>query len=207
MPATFASMEDVRDWLEGEERDYNAGVALYEVHGTSTVVRKLLALGETEFTRGKLLQALQQLVSTVPVVVPVPAPVAAPLPAPVAAVDPQRRDWFAERNYLHAQLGLVATDAERRELAFRILALGDLIAESYDQAAGRAPVPPPVGEPSPGLASIQDEGEIRRRLLNLRPQRSKLKTRPHRAADLAQVEADIYLLETKLKRDGGESQL
>lgn len=194
-------MEDVRDWLEGEERDYDTGVALYEVHGTSTVVRKLLALGETEFTRSKLLQALQQLVGTGPIV----APVSAPVPAPVA--DPQRRDWFAERNYLHAQLGLVATDAERRELAFRILALGDLIAESYDQAAGRAPVPPPVGEPSPGLASIQDEGEIRRRLLNLRPQRSKLKTKPRRAADLAQVEADIYLLETKLKRDGGESQL
>jgi len=204
-------MEDVREWLQGEERDYAAGVALYEAHGTSTVVRNLLAYGETEFTRGKLLQALEQLAGTAAPTAPgraaVPAVVVAPAANPVAAPDPQRRDWFAERNYLHLQLGLATTDAQRRELAFRILDLGDLIRESYDQAAGRSPAPPPVGEPSPGLASIQDEGEIRRRLANLRPQRTKLKTKPHRAADLARVEADIYLLETKLKRDGGESQL
>lgn len=195
-------MEEVSEWLQGEERDYAAGVALYEKHGASTVVRNLLAYGETEFTRGKLRQALEQLVGTTPAPgrAAVSAVVMVPAAAPVAAPDPQRRDWLAERNYLHAQLGLATTDAQRRELAFRILDLGDLIRESYDQAAGRSPSPAPVGEPSPGLASITEEGEIRRRLQNLRPQRTKLKKRPDRATDLLQVEADIHLLESKLKR-------
>jgi hypothetical protein len=190
-------MEDVKDWLEGEERDYAAGVALYEAHGTSAVVRKLLAYGETEFTRTKLVQALEQLVATTPVAAPLAVPVPVPVAAPVA-VDPQRRDWFAERNYLHAQLDLVTTDGERLTMALRILDLADLISQSYDQQAGRAPVPLPAGQASPGLADLEEEGEIRRLLANLRPQRTKLKKRPDRADDLATVEANINLLEEKL---------
>ncbi|MDB5270860.1 MAG: hypothetical protein JWP58_3900, partial [Hymenobacter sp.] len=123
-------------------------------------------------------------------------PAAAPAaPAPRVAVDPQRRDWFADRNLLHAQLGLVATDAERLEMSLRILELGDLIRQSYAQAALASPEPSPDHK----WATLTDAGEMRRLLANLRPQRSKLKNRPDRAADLATVEADIHFLETKLK--------
>jgi hypothetical protein len=60
--------------------------------------------------------------------------------------------------------------------------------------------------PGPDLAALTDEGEVRRLLANLKPQRSKLKKRPDRAGDLAQVVAQITLLETKLKnRDGDKS--
>ncbi len=68
---------------------------------------------------------------------------------------------------------------------------------SYDVAAGRVVVPEPT--PGPDLASVTDAGEIRRLLANLKPQRSKLKKRADRADDLAAVEADIALLEEKLK--------
>jgi len=110
----------------------------------------------------------------------------------------QRSTWFAERDRLHAQLELVATDEQRRVMTMRILALAAQIAASYDEEAGRV-VPAPVAAPRPDLAAIADAGEIRRLLANLRPQASKLKHNPARASDLAQVRADILLLETKLK--------
>ncbi|HEX8507052.1 MAG TPA: hypothetical protein VF630_16940 [Hymenobacter sp.] len=196
-------MKEIRQWLEGEERDYAAGVALYAAHGRSQVVRRVLAFGETAFNRDKLVQELQKLANVivndgVNVRVTAPADTAdrAAIVDKAPAVDPQRRDWFAERNHLHAQLGLVATDRERLEMSLRILELGDLIRQSYDQAA---PGAAPAGPATPGLESLTDAGEMRRLLANLRPQRTKLKKRPDRATDLLQVEADIHLLEEKLK--------
>lgn len=190
-------MEAVRQWLEGEERDYAAGVALYAQLGTSQVVKHTLAYGATAFTRAKLEAVLRALAAGPEAVGAVaPAPVAPP--AGTSAADPQRRDWFAERNYLHPQLALVATDGERGRLAHRILELARLIGQSYDRAAGRLPAAAPVA-PAPDLAAIADEGRIRQLLANLRPQRSKLKNRPDRAEALAQVVADITLLESKLK--------
>jgi hypothetical protein len=198
----------IREWLESGQ-DYAQGVALYEKHGRSAVVRKVLAFGETEFTRGKLLQELTKMAGISPndgnLLISAPVRVVDPSPKRVDEtpkrehVDPQRRDWFAERNYLHAQLGLVATDAERRVMALRILELAELISQSYaaDKAADK--VDKPDTQPGHPWDTLTDEGEIRRLLANLRPQRSKLKKRPDRAADLAQVAADIHLLEAKLK--------
>jgi hypothetical protein len=200
-------VKEIRQWLEGEERDYDAGVALYAAHGSSQVVRRVLAFGETAFNREKLVQELTKMVENSPKAEN--SSTSAPRVHAVDAspkrvhdtltsvhVDPQRRDWFAERNHLHAQLGLVATDRERLEMSLRILELGDLISQSYDQAA---PGAAPAGPATPGLEALTDAGEIRRRLANLRPQRTKLKKRPDRATDLLQVEADIHLLEEKLK--------
>ena len=205
-------MEEIQEWLESGQ-DYAQGVALYEAHGRSAVLRSTLAFGETDFTRGKLVHALQQLVLCDGHVIAgakKPAVVAAKADSlcdahvtkPVA-VDPQRRDWFAERNHLHAQLGLVATDAERRVLALRILELGNLIRQSYEADKMDKPDTPPGHK----WDTLTDAGEMRRLLANLRPQRSKLKNRPDRAADLAAVEADIALLELKLNRDGDKPQL
>ena len=195
-------VEEIREWLESGQ-DYAQGVALYEKHGRSAVVRSTLGFGETEFTRAKLVHVLQQLVGAAPpaaVARPAAVPAVVPTapPAPSVTIDPQRRDWFAERNHLHAQLGLVASDAERRPMALRILELADLISQSYAAEAGHnlATSRPEAGH---NLATLTDEGKIRQLLANLRPQRSKLKKRPDRAADLAQVEADIALLEAKLK--------
>ena len=192
-------MEEIREWLESGQ-DYAQGVALYAQHGRSAVLRSTLAYGETEFTRGKLVHALQQLLAGAPAVarpaVVVPAPPPAAAAAPVAGVDPQRRTWYAERNHLHPQLEGAGSDAARLAMALRILELGDAISQSYQVPA---PGAAPAGPTTPGLAAITDEGRIRKLLANLKPQRTKLKTKPHRAADLARVEADIHLLETKLK--------
>ena len=119
----------------------------------------------------------------------------------------QRRAWFAERNHLHPQLELVTTTAERLAMSLRILELGDLLTQSYAAAPDPDTTQTPVGQVSAAVAEARDAGEMRRLLANLRPQRTKLKKRPDRAPDLAQVELDIKFLEEKLKRDGGEPKL
>lgn len=208
-------MKQIREWLESGQ-DYAEGLALYETFGKSRVILTSLRRGASDFTRQKLREELAKLlleevvppararvvdtaakrVDKTPARVPV-SPPAAPVASP-APEHPERRTWYANRAYAHAQLELVGTDAERRELATTILAMSEKITASY-----RAVEAPAEAAPSPDLAALADEGEIRRLLANLRPQRSKLKNRPDRAGDLAQVVAQITLLETKLKtRDG-----
>lgn len=207
-------MKEIREWLESGQ-DYAQGVALYESHGSSQVVLTTLRYGATEFNRQKLRKELVNIAEVVtPPVRTLQAPqaghqpgqggqlvanqVAKPVPVD-EAVREQRRAWFAERNHLHPQLELVATDAERLAMSLRILELGDLISQSY-----AAPMALPALQ---RLAHVTDEGEMRRLLANLRPQRTKLSKRPDRATDLAQVESEINYLEEKLKRDGGEPKL
>ena len=214
-------MKQIREWL-GNGQAYEQGLALYETFGKSRVVLNALRRGVSEFTRQKLREELSKLISA-QVAPPAPvrvvdtstkrvekAPTRVPVGPPAgqaatgpAAEHPGRRTWYATRAYAHAQLELVGTDAERQELAASILAASEKITASY-----RTVEAPTEAVPGPELAALTDEGEIRRLLANLRPQRSKLKNRPDRAGDLARVVAHIILLETKLKtRDGDESQL
>jgi len=187
-------------------QDYGQGVALYERFGKSRVVLTALGRGASEFTRQKLKAELSKLlvqekvraVDTSPERVR-ETPKSVPI-APKVDSSPEvhelRRAWYAERNHLHPQLELVATDAERLAMGLRILELGELISQSYAEQPNKAAECP--GQVSAHLAALRDAGEIRRQLANLRPQRSKLKKRPNRATDLAQVELDIKFLEQKL---------
>ncbi|MGI4763403.1 MAG: hypothetical protein ACRYF0_22010 [Janthinobacterium lividum] len=193
-------MKQIREWLESGQ-DYAQGVALYETHGKSRVVLTTLRYGDTAFTRQKLVAELSKLVvqekvhvvDTSPKRVLVQPKVDSSVPKEDSSEDVrrQRSTWYAERSRLHAQLELLATDAERRVLGERILVLSELISLSYDEAA-------PLAEPRPDLAALTDQGEMRRLLANLRPQASKLKKNPARADDLAEVLAAINTLKTKL---------
>ncbi len=201
-------VKQILEWLE-KGQDYAQGVALYERFGKSRVILNSLRRGASEFTRQKLreeLSKLSQAIVTEParaVVVDTPAKGSDKTPDPVPGsppppASPDRRTWYAARAYAHAQLELVGTEAERCELAATILATSEKIDASY-----RAAEAPADAVPDPDLAALTEEGEIRRLLANLRPQRTKLKKNPARARDLAQVVAQITLLETKLKnRDG-----
>ena len=206
-------------WLE-KGHNYAQGVALYETHGKSRVVLKTLQYGETEFTRGKLKTELLKLLGNESVRavdtlakrvheksirVPIPQKVDSSSKkvdsSASPAEHPQRRTWYATRAYAHAQLELAASDTDRCELARSILEITEQITVSYRAVAAPADV-----EPGPDLAALDDAGEIRRLLANLRPQRTKLKKRPDRAGELARVVAQITLLELKLKnRDGDQS--
>lgn len=205
-------VREIREWLENGQ-DYGQGVALYERFGKSRVVLTALGRGASEFTRQKLKAELSKLlvqekvraVGTSPERVretPKSVPIAPKVDSSPKKVDSSpevhelRRAWFAERNHLHPQLELVATDAERLAMSLRILELGELISQSYAEQPDKAVEC--TGQVSAHLAALRDAGEIRRQLANLRPQRSKLKKRPNRATDLAQVELDIKFLEQKL---------
>lgn len=202
------SVKQIREWLEGEFREYAAGVALFEAHGRSGVLKRLLAGACTEYTREVLARELAKLVvGIVPIAsekTPVVAFVASkprispPEPTPEADdVRRQRRKLFADRDYLHASLELLPTEQQRLDASLQLLAIVQRIQLSYDLEAGRVVVPEPTL--GPDLATLTDAGEIRRLLANLKPLRSKLKNRPDRADKLAEVEADILTLETKLK--------
>ena len=103
-----------------------------------------------------------------------------------------------ERSTTHAQLTAPNLGKKARYvLAERIATLTDQdvelqAAESHVLAHGRLPGPV-------ATADVTEEGELRRRLLNLRSQRSRLSKLPERASDLAAVKADITLIESKLK--------
>ena len=197
-------MKQIREWLEKGGQDYAQGLALYEAHGPSAVVLKLLRGGPSDFTRQKLRQVLEKLTTAEPSpsvrAVDTSAERVRETSKREHVADPpaedelrQRRSaWYAERNRLHAQLELVPTDEQRRVMAERILALSDLLTASY------ADSPAAVAAPRPDLASLTDQGEIRRLLANLRAHASKLKKNPARALDLQQARADILLLENKL---------
>ncbi|WP_157530320.1 hypothetical protein [Hymenobacter norwichensis] len=194
---------EISNWLASEQ-PYEVGVALYEQHGTSGMIKRLLAGSCTSYNREVLARELGKLVATAPPPPQTPPP--APVPAAAADVLTQlrqaRRPLLSEREYLHARLEL-ASDAERSASALRILDIGDLLNESYAAEAhyekyGTLPAPPPVAEPAPELASLTSTADIQYQLKLLRTQRSKLKDRPDRAEKLAQVLANIDLLESKL---------
>lgn len=205
-------MKEIREWLE-KGQEYAQGVALYESYGSSQVVLTVLQRGANDYTRQKLKAELLKLLEVENVhVVATSAKrveksakrvhVAPKVDSPLSKADSspevhaQRRAWFAERNHLHPQLELVASDAERLAMSLRILELGELLSQSY--ADQPVPASAPLGQVSAHLACLTNAGEMRRQLANLRPQRSKLKKRPDRATDLAQVELDIKFLEQKL---------
>jgi hypothetical protein len=215
-------VKEIREWLETGQ-DYAQGVALYESHGKSRVVLNVLRRGKSDFTRHKLREELQKLLVVVegsgtrvrvvdtsprrvhekPIRVPIEPKKVDSSPEKVASLveHPERRTWYATRAYAHAQLELAPTDAARQELAALILETSENITASYQAVEAPADV-----VPGPDLVALDDAGEIRRLLANLRPQRSKLKKRPDRAGELARVVAQITLLETKLKTcDGDES--
>ncbi|WP_210519910.1 hypothetical protein [Hymenobacter terricola] len=198
-------MKEIREWLESEGRDYAAGVALFAVHGRSGVLKRLVAGTCTDYTREVLERELGKLVAeengAKSIIGDKKPTIPAPEPEKPALADDelrrQRRALFAQRDYLHASLELLPTEAERLAAALQLLDTVKRLQLSYDVAAGR--VVEALSTPGPDLAALTDAGEIRRLLANLKPQRSKLKKRSDRADDLAAVEADIALLEEKLK--------
>lgn len=210
------SLSAISAWLAAPG-SFAQGAALYAAGGPSATYKHLFALGETAYSRQVLERELRALVREVQeeiaavVPPPPPAPPAAaaappaPVPAPPAADSPlllqvrqQLKAVRDERSTTHAQLTAPNLGKKARYgLAERIATLTDqevelLAAEAHVLAHGRLPGPV-------ATADVQEEGELRRRLGNLRSRRSKLRQCLERASDLAAVEADITLIESKLK--------
>jgi hypothetical protein len=203
-------LPDITAWLAGD-RDFKQGVALYAALGASATYQRLFGLGATDYSRQVLVRELSALVLVPePEAVPLPPePPAAPLgpaptpPAPAAEPAPQVLDDLSqqlravrdERSQQHAQLTAKNLGkAARLVLALRIVELTRQevklkAQEAHVRQHGRLPGPV-------ATADVSDEAELRRRLLNLRSRRSKLKDKPEK---LAPIEAEISLIQLKLK--------
>ena len=120
--------------------------------------------------------------------------------ATLAELAQARRPLYDERSGLHSQLDGLATDADRYALAVRIQALSRQLNENwnttrYVEQHGELPPPPAA---APALATLAP-AELLKRRNNLRSLVSKLKTKPARAADLAQAQTDLAAVEALLK--------
>lgn len=203
-------LPDITAWL-ASEREFAQGAALYAALGPSPTYKRLFALPATDYAQQVLARELAALVPPVPapeaaVSPPVPAPTVDPAPAAnrveaaaLSALHHRLKAVRDERSHLHPQLtakGLRRT--ERQALAGQIVALTDTEVEllariAHVQAHGREPGPVPT-------ADVTDERELLRRLYTLRTRRSKLRGKTEKADKLAAIEAEITLIQLKIKR-------
>ena len=199
----------ISNWL-ASGRDYETGVALYQQHGSSGLIKRLLTSSCTSYTRDVLAKELSKLVVTAPTPPSrtrspdLARPVASTLPDMLVELRQARRPLLSEREYLHARLELLS-EVERGEAALCILAIGDELQKSYEAEAhyekyGTLPAAVPAATPALELATLTDRSEIRRLLALARAQRSKLKGRADRVDDYTLVVANIELLESKLSQ-------
>jgi hypothetical protein len=203
-------LSNITAWLASDQ-PFAPGAALYQAAGPSSIYKQLFALGETAYSRqvlarelSTMVQMVQEEVAAITPPEPPAAAVPAPPPAPPGPDSPllvdvrqQLRAVRDERSQIHAQMTAPNLGKKARYgIASRILALTDLelelkATEAHILAHGRLPGPV-------ATADVTDTGELRRRLLNLRSQRTKLQKLPARANDLAAVLAEIDLIQLKL---------
>jgi|GEM_PF-2316825 len=201
-------LADITAWLASSQ-DFAQGRALYAALGTNRTYQRLFGLGATAYSRGVLVRELRALVEVVPValaVVTAPAPAAPVLapPPPRVELSPllfdlrqQLRQLRDERSHLHPQLtGKGVGRTARGALALRIV---EITSQEVQVKALEAHVLQHGRLPGPvATADVTDSGELRQRLLNLRSRRSKLKTKTDQAEKLAEVEAEILLIQSKI---------
>jgi hypothetical protein len=193
----------ISNWLRSEQ-DYQAGLALLEQHSGEGPLIRLLKTGDSPYTRAKLLQELQQLVTQPgpekPLIsdqLPIPVP-----PEQITRLIEQRKKLYKESARLHSQLTLLASDRERLEHALTIRKNFRLVNQYWAQIkqfeqTGQLPQPeadpvllPPV--PAEPVAMLE-------RLRNVRTYISKHKNNPKRADDVAGWTIERDELERRLK--------
>jgi hypothetical protein len=217
----------VQAWLESE-RNYEVGRQLYEQLGDNARLKQVLGHGPSaynvealEWELGKLAKA--GVTAALALAVPLPAVVvesateslqsepAKDYEAQVARgalllpLSQARRLLYDERTQLHAQLEVLAEHGSQEDvrlLAVRIMALSRELnanwkTDAYVRAHGQLPPPPAA---APGLDTLSPV-ELLKKRNTLRSQVSKLKKRPDRAADLAQAQTDLGVVEALLRHE------
>lgn len=210
----------VQAWLDGE-RNYELGRQLYEQLGDNARLKQVLGHGPSPYNQEALAWELSKLAkagvtAAVALAVPLPAGVVASAPEPVQTSVPAespllielsqaRRPLYDERTQLHAQLEVLAEHGSQEDvrlLAVRIMALSRELnanwkTDAYVRAHGQLPPPPAA---APGLDTLSPLELVKKRN-SLRSQVSKLKKRPDRAADLAQAQTDLGVVEALLRHE------
>lgn len=211
-------MEMIRHWLNGT-RNYGQGVQLYLQFGKDDILRSLFKKeGETAFKKGRLMQALKELLQnekkSFTQIIEQPA---------TLKITEEKNGWekaegnvillslkgewqkcFSEMKLLQHRLADMPSKEERGAAAHRILDLDDQCDEYYAQRDyylehGKLP-----DEPSEEI--VTDPTKWPMKLANarryIREYRIKMKKEPENikyAAKLKQYEEEVVLYEEKLK--------
>lgn len=197
-------MQEIRLWL-ASRKDYASGVVLYEKYGSSEVRKRMFASGYSSFNQEKLLDSLEELLqSAAPEPEATQAPQTKPKPAAKSDDQPhflqlmkQREALLDERTLAHARLNMMKTDAERLELALRILDLVPQIKKlnhirQHFLQHGSLPAEAQAASP----LDESDKSALIQHRNNLRSTRSKLKKKPEKAEELATIVEEIQRLTT-----------
>jgi hypothetical protein len=217
----------VQAWLDSE-RNYEAGRQLYEQLGDNARLKQVLGHGPSTYNQEALAWELQKLAragvtAAVALAVPRPAVVvesateslqSEPVKdfsadiaraALLIPLSQARRPLYDERTQLHGQLEVLAEHASQDDVrltAARIMQLSRELnanwkTDAYVRAHGQLPPPPAA---APGLDTLTPVELVKKRN-SLRSQVSKLKKRPDRAADLAQAQTDLGVVEALLRHE------
>lgn len=207
--------KSVGRWL-ASGRNYDEGVRIYAMYGTFPHLARLMAKRRME---EKLLFVMRELAAKHPYKAPKPAPKAAEVavstpqevinnkPEPggnlaeeLAALDSEVKVLMDERrmHYL-GSLGEKNTKEERRKAAIRILELGDLIDQYYDDIAhikktGELPRKKEADNRVEGMSAVQ----LMKRKEVVRTYLSKYGGKPEKISLFKQYEAEMAALEAQL---------
>lgn len=136
-------MHDVNKWLKST-RDYQIGCKIYAAYGKYERVKQLLSKGETELTKEKLLQVMQQLSEQLgekkEAVLPesvrpkTAQPEKLKIEAPAQYLIDLDNKWkpiYAEMSVMHSRLLMAQSDEARYSLAQHIVHLEDTLIDIW----------------------------------------------------------------------------
>jgi len=206
-------MEDIRTYLSSG-RDYFTGVALYEKHGTSSNLKRLLRIGgPTKGNMATLQYELGRLLDAPPVTESVPVIPAVPALVPKSEVVIRRENtpeaeelkqqiisWLKIRDHLHATLSAETDQEALKQASLQILDLSDQITEGYERLehfnkTGMVPTPSKKEQTSDSGSADPGSYKLFQRQSTLRTYITRYEKLVKSAKSLKDIEKNRRLLE------------
>lgn len=194
----------IKKWLENPT--YQSGVEFYLVHGTNQALKNLFQTGASSFTRKKLQQEIEKLAG-VPAQKEIKKKEAdfKPVPDWITKTATQRITWIKEQQFLRSQLLHFKTDEERKEAAFRILDLGDLIQEAQSEMTeykltGKIPVREAPKKELFNYSHLDDISLMEYYYNSFKPMKTRHKNNPERMAEILKEEPVLLQEITKRRK-------
>lgn len=164
---------------------------LYQKYGKNAALKRIFErVGETQYNHQRLIDELRALLPAKE------APERAKSAAPklsldeVAADDPRIIPLYRERQHLHAQLMVLPTDLQRKQAAFRIIQITQMLDKLQ---AGEVPLE------QRGPMATQNQAQLLKKLLNNRAYISKYRNKPEKQHKVQERIAENQRIEKLLK--------
>ncbi|RNI27650.1 hypothetical protein EFA69_16155 [Rufibacter immobilis] len=196
-------------WIESNQV-YEKGLELYQKYGSSSLLKKVLATGPSEYNRGRLLAELQQLYASVAdQEEQKPALLQLASAADPDGVEEQLVKERSEANKvaaaLKSQLPFLTDPQKRKAVCFKILDLYDRNSEiwamlEYKAKHGYFPHQAMPAEEQEEEAQALDRYMLEKMLQNIRPKISRIKNDPTKKEQLKELQQEKFRLEQLLEK-------